>query len=267
MAAELKPVTLGTVDGTVEVGGFRLTESRHPAGTVLARHAHAHGGFTHVLDGGFAESYGARTHEMARGGLLCKPAAEAHSNRYGTRGAHSLLVEVLPWRAAQIRECGDSLDRVWASRAGIANARAGELHREMVRGDAASALSLEALSLEIFAAATRAEGGDRGVPPWLAAVRDSLHDRFAEPLRVADLAAAAGVHPVHLARAFRRHFGAAPGEYLRRVRLDWARDQVVRGALPLARIALEAGFADQSHLTRAFRARFGATPARLRRDA
>jgi AraC family transcriptional regulator len=176
-------------------------------------------------------------------------------------------VEVLPWRAAQIRECGDALDRVWASRTGIANARAGELHREMVRGDAASALSLEALSLEIFAAATRAEGEERGVPPWLVAVRDSLHDRFDEPLRVADLAAAAGVHPVHLARAFRRHFGAAPGEYLRGVRLEWARDQVVRGTVPLARIALEAGFADQSHLTRAFRARFGATPARLRRVA
>jgi AraC family transcriptional regulator len=136
-----------------------------------------------------------------------------------------------------------------------------------VRGDAASGLSLEALSLEIFAAAMRVEGEGRGVPSWLAAVRESLHDRFAEPLRVASLAEAAGVHPVHLARAFRRHFGAAPGEYLRRVRLEWARDQVVRGTLSLARIALEAGFADQSHLTRAFRARFGATPARLRRDA
>lgn len=67
------------------------------------------------------------------------------------------------------------------------------------------------------------------------------------------------------ARVFRRYYGMTPGEYVRRLRLEWALERIQRTAVPLASIALECGFADQSHLTRAFRQRFGLASSRFRR--
>jgi carbonic anhydrase len=51
-------------------------------------------------------------------------------------------------------------------------------------------------------------------PRWLAVARELLDDHCGEAVRVAERARAAGVHPVHLARVFRRYLGCTPGDYL-----------------------------------------------------
>jgi transcriptional regulator GlxA family with amidase domain len=74
-----------------------------------------------------------------------------------------------------------------------------------------------------------------------------------------------GIHSIHLARAFRRYFHVSPSEYVSRCRIWRARDLLVTSRLPLAEIALEVGFSDQSHLTNAFRRETAMTPAAYRR--
>ena len=59
--------------------------------------------------------------------------------------------------------------------------------------------------------------------------------------------------------------GESVGSYARNIRLDWAARRLVSSDDPLARVACEAGFADQSHFTRAFSRRFGVAPGRYRR--
>ena len=83
---------------------------------------------------------------------------------------------------------------------------------------------------------------------------------------LAELAAGVGVHPVTLARAFRRTFGCTIGEYLRRLRIERAAEQLATGTQPLAEIALAAGFADQSHFSNVFRRRVGMSPSAYRRE-
>jgi AraC family transcriptional regulator len=94
-----------------------------------------------------------------------------------------------------------------------------------------------------------------------------LRTRIGEPVRLGELAAETGVHPTHLARAFRARYGVSVGEYGRRIRLAWAATEIVRGDAPLAAVAAEAGFADQSHFTRLFKRHIGTTPARYRQEA
>src|SRR5436305_1321800 len=65
--------------------------------------------------------------------------------------------------------------------------------------------------------------------------------RHAERLSLAELAALAGVHPVHLAATFRRHLGCPVGQYLRQVRIDQARRLLAGSAAPLAEVALAVG--------------------------
>jgi AraC family transcriptional regulator len=142
------------------------------------------------------------------------------------------------------------------------------LLRELALADDAASLALEGLTLELMSALVRRRGGSAhpGPPPaWLRRVREALDDRFAErELRIADLAAVAGVDPAHLARRFRAHYGTTAGAYLREIRVQHAADALVRSSAPLARIALDSGFADQSHFTRVFRTVYGVTPLRWR---
>ena len=79
------------------------------------------------------------------------------------------------------------------------------------------------------------------------------------------LAQAVGVHPVTLARGFRRTYGCSVGEYLRHLRIVEAARQLHDTDLPLASIATSAGFADQSHFSNVFKQQTGLSPSAFRR--
>jgi len=85
-------------------------------------------------------------------------------------------------------------------------------------------------------------------------------------LRIADVAASLGVHPVHLARVFRKAWGCSPGDLLRWRRVEQAGALLRCRKLGMAEIAVIAGFADQSHMARAFQIRYGMTPSHYRRQ-
>ena len=94
--------------------------------------------------------------------------------------------------------------------------------------------------------------------------RRIIENEFASPLSLARIAAEAGVHPVHLARQFRAAHGCTVGEYIRMIRVAFARNQLTASDQPIAHIAIDAGFADQSHLSKAFKRITGETPAAYR---
>ena len=103
-------------------------------------------------------------------------------------------------------------------------------------------------------------GASRRLALYDAAIADDLAASF--PLsRLADVG---GVNRFQVIRDFKRMAGMTPGQYVRDRRIRRACDLIGTG-LPLAAIASEAGFADQSHLTRAFKTVKGVTPAAYRR--
>jgi AraC family transcriptional regulator len=252
-----------------EANGFTVTEAWSPPRRIPA-HAHGQLSLTILLEGAFAEHYAPihRSQECERGSLLVRPPGEAHANDLGKEGGRTLSIEVDP---ARMEPYGESL----APRS-LEHRREGAfldlglaMSRELEQADASSPLALESLVLELLARQVRLGRAESGgpLPLWLRAARDSIHDRFQDAtLRLGDLAAEVAVHPVSLTRAFRRFYGTTPGEYVRRLRLERARDRVRGSSEPMASIALECGFADQSHLTRAFRRRYGVPPGRLRRE-
>jgi len=83
-------------------------------------------------------------------------------------------------------------------------------------------------------------------------------------VRSVELEAVTGLNRYELARQFRTAYGTSPYRYSLRRRLDFARNQLGRG-MPLADVALAAGFVDQAHFTRMFRSAFGVTPGRYDR--
>ena len=95
------------------------------------------------------------------------------------------------------------------------------------------------------------------------AIRD-IESRFAEPLSVQALAAAAGVSAAWFSELFKRETGRSPHQYLLQVRIERVREALRTTGLPLGDIAQNYGFASQSHLNAAFRKWTGMTPAQFR---
>ena len=71
------------------------------------------------------------------------------------------------------------------------------------------------------------------------------------------------MHPVHLARTFRRVYQTTFAAYVRDLRIECARRELA-GRAPLSDIAALAGFADQSHFSRLFKQHTGLTPSEYR---
>ena len=78
------------------------------------------------------------------------------------------------------------------------------------------------------------------------------------------LADIACLSPYHFSRSFTQAAGVGPQRYVTQRRLERAKTLMRRTNQPLALIAQEAGFADQSHLTQVFRREMGVTPGRFR---
>lgn len=158
----------------------------------------------------------------------------------------------------------ETADRRFVRDAGLER-RLRRLHREFEAGAAASPPLVERLVIEVFSLTWRHGKFDAlDVPPWLARARDRLAADPAGIPSFSRLADEVGVHPTHLSRSFRRHYGMRPSTFVRRLRLERARGLVIGSDVPLAEVAYRTGFSDQPHMTRAFASRFGLTPGRMR---
>jgi len=95
-------------------------------------------------------------------------------------------------------------------------------------------------------------------------VRDYIETHLDDRLTLTDLARVACLSPYHFSRSFKEAVGVGPQRYVMRRRLERAKTLVRRSSRPLAVIAQDVGFADQSHLTMIFRREIGMTPGRYR---
>jgi AraC family transcriptional regulator len=93
------------------------------------------------------------------------------------------------------------------------------------------------------------------------AIRENLDGSI--PLNL--IARECGLSPSHFTRAFAISVGQPPHQWLLEQRVDMARQLLSESPLPLADIAIQCGFADQSHFTRVFSDRAGLSPGRWRR--
>jgi AraC-like DNA-binding protein len=94
--------------------------------------------------------------------------------------------------------------------------------------------------------------------------KEFLEGRLDARVSLHDIAAAAGLPPFRLLRAFVRAEGMSPHTYQRQLRLRYAMT-LLREGHALSHVADVAGFADQAHFTRLFRGSMGISPGRYQR--
>ncbi len=195
--------------------------------------------------------------------LVFSPSGTTHRDRFRTSQGRFFAISVSPETAAEVERKIHS--PVAFPTGKIANTIQ-RMHSEFQDHNDFSQMIMEGLGLELAGRAGQ-WSGHRGAqaPGWLRRARESLEDLCTASTSIKEIARESGVHPIHLARTFRRYFGCSPGEYMRQCRIERAKQLLICGMTPLSILALEVGFKDQSQLTNAFKRVTGVTPGAFRR--
>jgi len=137
-------------------------------------------------------------------------------------------------------------------------ARFDRLFQHMIgrENDALAAEEAALLLLDLMAPAGQRAAA---IAPEVDRARAMIDDAPADAVSLSDLAALLGASRFQTVRAFVRATGLTPHAYLTQRRIFLARRLIAAG-MPLAEVAADSGFFDQSHMNRHFARIFGITP-------
>ncbi|MFN3229466.1 MAG: helix-turn-helix domain-containing protein [Asticcacaulis sp.] len=223
----------------------------YPPGLIQPDHAHHGPQMSVLLAGGFREQTGQNDTEPSQRVSALKSAGARHAVRFGRHGALMLSMDLGRDLPLPVRQAGD-----WRPLSQNAHALAATLLGTSDRQDVVDDLMAEIREASPLVGLSP--------PAAVQRLKEALDDDPAH-IQIRDMAQTLDVHRVHLSRAFSAAYGLPPSLYRRRRMTAHALALTCRDRLPLAHIAAEAGFADQSHMNRAFRHELGLNPAKLRR--
>jgi AraC family transcriptional regulator len=262
-------LSTGTVyprfEARYDLGGLHFAEVSYPF-SCAPIHAHKEATLVLGLHGTLRHDCRKRSTIIAPSTLAFLPVGEPHANQY-QEGVKVFQIVIEEHWLAHLRQVSALVSEpvefsnsppVWLAM---------RLFREFQHQDDLTPLALEGLMMELLTEMSRrtVNFAEKNVPLWLRQARDFLHAHFTESISLDAMAAAVGVHPDHLTRAFRQHYQTTIGEYARRLRVEYACHLLSTSELPLSQLALDIGFADQGHFSRIFKSGTGMTPAEFRK--
>jgi AraC family transcriptional regulator len=256
----------GEITGSQSVAGFYFTETAYAPRIKVPMHAHRYACFCLVLEGTYVELYREKVIECKPSHLIFRPAEEVHADHIGNGNVRCFIIEVETEWLTRLHKYSIRMDEPAGFQGRSLVWLAMRLRHEAQRADDFTPLTVEGLMLEIAAEVARGSTriSERKHPQWLERAKEILHENFNERMTLTSVAEAVGVHPVYLAGVFRQHYDCSIGEYIRRLRIEYASREISRTNSPLADIALAAGFAHQAHFSRTFKRLTGLTPAQYR---
>ena len=195
--------------------------------------------------------------------VLYYPAGTTHDDHFYTRGGKFLTVSLTSaanenlFEQISFIDYSVDFDNIEISSLGK------RIRQELRSPDSLSSIVLEGMATELLAYASRNPNKSKKVPDWLKSAYELINDCSGESIKITEIAAAVGVHPLYLAHTFRKFFNCSPDEYLRKCRIETASNLLLHSKKTLVQIALISGFGDHNQFTRSFKQRIGLTICHL----
>jgi AraC family transcriptional regulator len=254
----------GTTHRRFETSVFGFAEVEDYVNSRVPIHTHENAHFLFVVKGSYKASIKDKTQSCPASTMLYYPAGTTHSDHFQTAGGRFVTISLTAETNQKLLEEIKFLDYSIDFNDGEISWLGKRICRELQSLDSLSLIVLESMANELLVyAARRSEESDKP-PAWLKSAHELIRDCCDESITIAEIAGQIGVHPLHLARTFRKFFACSPGEYLRKCRIELASNLLVNSKKTLVEVALISGFADQSQFTRTFKQHAGTTPAKFR---
>lgn len=92
-----------------------------------------------------------------------------------------------------------------------------------------------------------------------------IDEHFAsERINIAKLAEKAGISEVYFRKKFKEYTGMAPSQYIKKRRIEWAKELLVSSLFTIESVAVQSGFSDVSHFCHEFKRHTGLSPTEYR---
>ncbi len=213
----------------------------------VERHSHRDAHFVLVVEGAYLTDAAPETGPLCGMSVVYNPPGVTHRDRFASPTGRFACLSVAAEKLLPFEGAHQLPDRPTLMR--DPSAVADFFHRAF---DAES--DLDGFSLDALTNVSRSrEVLDRTPPFWIRKAIDFIESKLPDAISISGVAGEIGVHPVHLARSFRKFLGESPAQYIQRRRLCRAYEMMATTRHSLADIALACGYADQSHFSRAFR--------------
>ena len=237
--------------------GQLLTLTSHSPKDQFPPHRHVNNYLCMVLRGGFLEVQDNICRDRTTGSFFVHEAGETHFDRIGPTGAMCLNLHFAPGQPPPCTVEGHFTTSTKIAADKLAFELAASSHDELV---------MASLAAEIMANIRPSTSPARDQGKWITKVVDAICDEPDHRWRLNELAQIADRHPVRIAQAFRARAGISLGSFQRLRRLTSLSLALRNRRTPLAILAADFGYCDQSHMTSEFRAAFGVSPGRYRRE-
>ena len=209
--------------------------------SVLDRHSHDYAYAAIVLSGGYEEAGDHGRFKVEAGDTVLHERFEAHLNRFSGLGAVVLNLP-LPAGACFVP--------------GLATIADSDAIVRLAEKSQAQAARL------LLASVVRRKPNDADWPDELASALTANPS-----LKLSRWSESKGLKPWVVSRGFMQVFGVSPAAFRARMRARHAWNVIEASETPLAAIAAELGFADQSHMTRSVKQLTGMAPQMCRKTA
>jgi AraC family transcriptional regulator len=232
----------------------------HECPRVNDAHAHEAAFVTLMVDGEYDETAARRSFRYDRFSAVYHPPQLEHRDSIGAPGVRLVMFEFDPQLVDDVAH--PQLTSMRDLTGSHAAWQLLSLYRDA--NDAHDDLDFESRALELIAGIVRTPSTIPLDRPALSRARDYIHAHFRHRITIHDIARAAALHPVYLGQTFHRESGETIGHYVARLRVRAAAETICTTSMPLAEVALDHGFCDQSHFNRVFKGVSGFTPAAFR---
>jgi AraC family transcriptional regulator len=241
---------------------FRIVERAYAPGMYVPLHAHDKAFVGVTLSGVYTQTHSGRTWKFRPGCISFMPLAARHESRYSESGARVLHLELTTGLLDELSTAGVNSETYTVLRGGASHVAAQQIYRELKCPDAHSPGILRGLSMRLLAEIFRHRQPSAKLPAkWLREAERHICENYAEALSLDEVARTVQVHPVHLAREYRRHYRRTVGERIRELRFEVACKELLSTSRSIVDIALSSGYSDQSHFSVAFKKQIGASPS------
>jgi AraC family transcriptional regulator len=216
-------------------------------------------------------------HQISTGSVTFIPAGVPHRVRYGH--AEKINVLLAPRWFESVRAAAGigpvSLRPRWGAEDPLVSQLVLALAEDVRTGHPIGMAYGEALGVALVARIARVHSEpvvcDRRTrgglqPHTLRRVVEFIEAELDHAITLREVAEVAQLNVFHFIRAFKHSTGASPHQFIVFKRIERARSMLNTTELPVAQIALECGFSNQSHFTAAFHRATGVTPAHFRRS-